>query len=86
MSGLAALRKIPSVELFASQSKNAIFALLRFSYSCVFEPVGHLRRYAFHARLQAQSKPCLACPLAGTLVRWTIVCFRLGPTPPGTWN
>ncbi|MGH8656271.1 MAG: hypothetical protein ACREYE_30620 [Gammaproteobacteria bacterium] len=52
----------------------------------MFEPARHLRRYAFHARLQAQGKPCLACPLAGTMVRFTIVCFRLAPMPPGTLN
>ncbi len=86
MSELKARRKIPRVEFFASQSKNAIFALLNFSTSCVFEPARHLRRCAFQARLQAQGKPCLACPLAGTMVRWTIVCFRLAPMPPSISN
>jgi len=32
-----ALRKIPSVEFFESQSKNAIFASLHFSNSYLFE-------------------------------------------------
>ncbi len=35
---LRALRKIPSVEFFTSQSKNAIFALLHGSNSYLFEP------------------------------------------------